>query len=89
MTEPQARPTSSEPPTDLWPVARGTIRGEQWVMSIDVQGREIYVQFEGWIVGWPLHDLVEDSFEEVFGEQPDEFNFGGWAGGDGGNDGDE
>ena len=80
MTDPQARPVGGEPPTAIMPIVEGSVRGERYVMSLDQHGRAVYVQFEGWVVEYPLHEMLEEAFEEVWGEVPDDFSFENFGG---------
>lgn len=74
MTSPEARQTEGEPPTSILPLMKGNIRGEDFVVSADMQATALYVQFEGWVVEYDVTEMLEESFAEVWGPTPDEYD---------------
>jgi len=72
MADPEARMVGAEPPTNIKPLMRGEIRGEEYVLSANYVSGDIYVQFQGWIVEYSIVDLLEEAYAEVWGVTPEE-----------------
>lgn len=77
MTEPTVRQADGHPSATLVPIMQGDIRGERFMMTVDHNTQSLYVHFEGYVAEYPVAELLEESYAEVWGDtaKPDDIEF--------------
>lgn len=71
MVDPYTQQTDGSPNRNILPLMNGEIRGEDFVVSVDMESQDIYVQFQGWIVAYGIEQMLEEAYGEVWGNTVD------------------